>query len=297
MRLSVQENIRLLTKENLRKVSDWHRFRGKTTLSYAICKSGVPEDKFGAKYVYKNRSDSKIMDKWLTGKAAMYRLSAASLNKQIEGITAFFDLPLFELLADEPISERRINSLLKQYRATKLEGAPIVYWKLPNYYERLSDKTLIPVVLQFDTHGLFTYNDIYSFTALVGVVRIAEARGDADLHLSAFKDLVRSLPSVLRLPWIARHADMLFELIERLKARMFFTLIMFDIDMDIIWKQANDPNHQPVRVRRPRDPITLRFVDLEDPVLDAEIIFGSEVKRLRDLKEKRLAKKKNLSHS
>jgi len=297
MHLSFQESVRLLTKEKLPKVADWHRFRGKTTLSYAIHKSGIPEAKFGMKYIYKDRSESKIIGKWRSGKAAMYRVSASSLDKQIGGILEFFDLPLFELLADEAISERRINSLLKQYRATKLEGAPTVYWKFPNYYERLSDKTLVPVVFQFDTQGLFTYNDIYSFTALVGIVRIAEARSDADLHLSAFKDLVRTLPAVLRLPWIAPHADMLFELIKRLKARMWFTLMLFDIDLEIIWKQAKDPNHQPVRERRPKDPITRRFIELEDPVLEAEIIHGSEVKRRRDLKEKRLAKKKGGVHS
>lgn len=292
MRLSIQENVRRISKKKMVKVSDWHRFRGKTTLSYAICKSGTPENRFGAKYVYKNRTDSKIMAKWLSGKAAMYRISAASLDKQIGGILEFFDLPLFELLADEAISERRINSLLKQYRATQLEGAPTVYWKFPNYYERLSDKTFVPVVFQFDTQGLFTYNDIYSFTALVGIVRIAEARSDADQHLSAFKDLVRTLPAVLRLPWIAPHADMLFELIKRLKARMWFTLTLFDIDLEIVWKQAKDANHQPVRERRPKDPITRRFIELEDPVLEAEITHGSEVKRRRLLKENRLAKKK-----
>ena len=60
---------------------------------------------------------------------------------------------------------------------------------------------------------------------------------------------------------------------------------MFDVDLDIIWRQADDPNHQPLRERRARDPITNRFADIEDPILHAKIVAGMEVRR-KELKQK-----------
>lgn len=296
MRLSIQENVRLITKEKLPKVADWHRLRGKVTLSYALSKSGMNATKFGHEYVYnEERTESKLMDKWLNGKTTLYRYSAKRLETMLKGTLEIFELPLFELLANEPISVRRVNGMLNKYRATREDGAPFLYWKFPNHDEKLLNKTLIPVLFQYDTQTLFTCNDVYSFTTILGVVRFAEARGDGDLHLSAFKNLIRALPSVLRLPWIAPHSKLLLELIEDIRCRVLSTVLMFDIDWDIVWRQTNDPEHEPVRVRRPRDPIALRFIELEDPVLEAEIIFGAEVKRRRELKEKRLAKKKSES--
>lgn len=291
MHLSTQEYLRRLSGERKPKVSDWQRFRGKATLSYAINKSGLSATEFSNKYIYNNRTDSKIMNKWMTGKAALYRLSAENIDKNIPGTTDIYDLPLFELMANEPISETKVNALLKIYCATKEDRIPFLYWKFPNFREKLEDKTLVLVPLKWDTDRLVTCNDIYSFTAILGLVRIAESTGEAVRHMLAFKNLIRALPSILKLPWIQPHADILFEIIKQLKCRMFFTNIMFDIDMDIIWRHTHDPDYQPVRERRPINPITKYFTELEDPILAAEIIPGSVVKIRHETKAKRSAKK------
>jgi hypothetical protein len=291
VRKTMIDYVRQLTKEKPPKVPEWHDLRGRITLSYALSKSGLDKKSFGAEYLYKGRAQSNLLEKWLSGETVLYPNSAARLDKRLPGTLEVFNSPLFKLLADRPLSDRKVNGLLKPYQATKKDGAPIIHWKFPNWDQRLEDRTLIPVLMQEDTHTLFTGNDWYSFVAILGVVRLADAIGDSDLHGKASRDMFRALPAVLKLPWFRQHAESLIPQLEKVRNRMLFSVFMFDVDWDVIWRQVDDPNHQPNRLRRPRDPVSGRFVDIEDPIMEAQIIPGAEVKRRERAREAKAAKK------
>ena len=103
---------------------------------------------------------------------------------------------------------------------------------------------------------------------------MSEAGEEPDHHYVASMDVYRATPAALKEPWLAPHADQLFSLLEIIRSRVISTYLMFDIDLDIIKRQATDPTHEPLREYRPRDPMTHRFIDLEDPILSARLIPG-----------------------
>lgn len=72
---------------------------------------------------------------------------------------------------------------------------------------------------------------------------------------------------------------------------MLFSAFMFDVDWPVIWRQVDDPAHEPNRLKRPRNPATGRFVDIEDPIMDAQIIPGAEVRKKERAREARAAKR------
>ncbi len=290
MRLSPRDYPRYLFKfEPIPKISDWQRLRGKMTLSFALHKSNKSEKEFAETYGY---AESRLMEKWLSGETVLSRISAQKIDRLVPGTLEVFDFPMFPLLADKPMSEMRVRQLLNPYLATKDSGAPYLYWNFPSKLAKLQDKSFVPSLFERDTHALFQYNDIYSFNALLGVVRIADSAGDADFHYSAFMDLTRALPTMLKLPWIRQHAEMFINHINTIRSRLLFTIVMFDIDWDVIWQQVEDPLHQPKRELRPWDRATARFAEIEDPVLTAEVIPGTEVKRRALMREIRRIKKK-----
>jgi len=291
MRKSFRDSVRSVTKEKLGKSPEWRHLRGRVTLSCAVALSGLDEHSFASKYLYGGRSESGLMGKWLSTKTALWRSSAQRLNKELPGTIDTFDLSLFELLTDEPIEVKRIRKLLEPYRATEHDGAPLVYWKFPNQADRLADRSHVPVLVETDTQGLFACNDHYSFIAILGVVRLADETGDSDLHWNASKDMFRALPALLKLPWFRENAESLIRQLERVRCRMLVSSLMFDVDWDVIWRQVDDPNHQPNRNRRPLNPATARFVEIEDPIMEAEIIPGAEVRRRERVREARMAKK------
>jgi hypothetical protein len=231
------------------------------------------------------------MEKWTSGDSVLYRNSALRLEKSLPGTLETFDLPAFELLADRPLPESRVATLLESYRRRGEGAIQLLPWQFPDEALRMSDKTMIPVMHEADTANLFRYGTIHSFSAILGIVRAAGARGESSTLLSATKDLYRALPVVLKLPWFAEHRDQLIEQIETIRARDFLTFLLFDVDWEVINRQIADTEFEPVRERRKWDRATARFAELEDPILEADIISGREVQRRRLRNEARRRKK------
>lgn len=78
----------------------------------------------------------------------------------------------------------------------------------------------------------------------------------------------------LREPWLAEYATEFFKLTEAIRARSLYSSYLFDVDFDVIKRQAMDPTYEPVRELRPQDPVTGRFQEVDDPVLQAHVIPG-----------------------
>ncbi|WP_156969984.1 hypothetical protein [Arenimonas malthae] len=235
------------------------------------------------KSIYVARTMSGLHEKWADGSTALSRGSAVKLEKVAPGTLEVFDLPLLPLLAQRPLSEGEIFTLLLPYRRAQKAGghSELLPWQFPDEQERIRYKDFVPIMSVTDTENLFLYGTPHSFSALLGIARLAESKGDVMLHLRAFQGIYRSLPFILRAPWFHQNRSELIELLHSIRCRMHLSAALFDVDWDVISRQETDPTITLCRWRRPRCSVTGRFVDLEDPILEAEIVPGLEVKRRR----------------
>ena len=189
-----------------------------------------------------------------------------------------FSLPLYELLADRPLPAPFVSKVIRSLRKENDYGWE---WRFPGSTARCFS------IRQDDSGGLAKLGDIWGLTAIVALVRQAEIAGDVLLHIELSKDMYRALPGILKLPWIAPSTELLQECINQIRARVPLTEAMFDVDWSIIARHTADPAYESDRERRSIDPQTGRFIDFEDPILDAKLIRGSEVKRQQIARELR----------
>jgi hypothetical protein len=223
----------------------------------------------------------------------MSRGSAIKVDKVAKGSLEVFDFPLLPLLAQEPLSEAEIYGLLSCYRRGSDDRLGMLPWRFPDEAARIDRKDFVPIMSVADTGNLFLYGTPHSFSVLLGLARLAESKGDLMLHLRAFQDLYRALPFVLRFPWFHENRNELVELLHTTRCRIHLSSALFDVDWEVISRQEMDPSIELCRWKRPRCPTTRRFVDLEDPILQAEIIPGLEVKRRKTAAAKRKAKRRS----
>lgn len=273
--LTAPEILRRMTGERRPRIGANLVLRAKITLAYALQQSGLPRREFADKHLYRHRSRSRLMEKWISGQSTLFRISAEALDKRLPGTLAVFELPLFELLTDAPISERKVAKLLEPYRVKEghfFHGT--CPWVFPDFDAKMADKTIVPIMAETDMVNLKAYGTVESFCVILGIMRAAEARGDLSTHLSAAQCIFRALPMVLKLPWFAPHAKELGRLLFRLRDRVLYSHFYFDVNWRLILRQARDPQFHSFRYRWPRDPESGRFIEPADPVLPAKVISG-----------------------
>lgn len=248
--------------------------RGRAWLAHALWLSGLPLKDFTHRHVYRGREVSSLVYKWSNGRATPSRQSVVAVEKSLPGSMWVFDLPIWRLLANRPIGARTVESIARQYCS---RHELISMWWFPGDDQRLADRTYVSV-LYSDTQRLVYRNDLWGFIGTLIRTRQTEAACDAEGHVLSSKDMIRSLPGALRLPWLRGLASELLTLVNSVRCRMQYSASLYDVDMEIVLRQADDPDYEPCRERRKRDPKTWCFIDVEDPVLPAIIIPGKLVR-------------------
>ena len=279
-RRSVGDILKEWTHEVDPRYGSSERLRSNCWIDFMIHRCGSLQE--FAKKLYGEKADSKLVGKWLKGLHVPTRSSALKLEKTVPGGLALFDLPLWQLLKNRPMTIKQIDHLMAPFRTDP--KCRWQYWSFPNDFEPGRELRFCGVTFRNDLDGLFQRGDIYGFTAIVAAVRAFEVQGD-ELHGEACAAMYRALPALYKLPWFARQRELLEACIQAIRLRVWSSVLHFDIDWDVINRQMADPEFEPKRELRKRDPYTLRFNQLEDPILYAEWIPGVEAKRLRLLKE------------
>ena len=287
--------IKELTGEKRVRIQDWRRLQTKVVLSFAQSQASMSLPDLAAASIYGSRTKSGLHEKWAGGQATVSPGSAKRLDRVAPGSLECFELPLFPLLAQEPISEPEIYERLEPYRRQDSSTRAFLPWRFPDEVERLKRRDYIPVMSVTDTSNLFLYGTPHSFSVLLGLARLAESKGDLMLHVAAFRDIYRALPFLLRGQGFREHRDELIEQLDGVRGRVPLSASLFDVDWDVVSRQEADTTIELCRWKRPRCPATGRFVDLEDPILEAEIIPGQEVKRRRDAAAKRRTQRRKAS--
>lgn len=276
MRRSLFDAVRKVTGDPRDVTQDVKRLRTTAWLNHACTRAGCASwSEFDKMYVERGRSRSNLGEKWRKGIVEPRRYSAEKLNERLPGTLAVFESPLWVLLENRPFSKPEIGRIMSDYRPVEASDLPF-FWLFPEDEARWKQGRCAPTLTMRDTGGLVHRGDMWGFTALLWTMRYAEADGDQELHHRASEDMYRAMPMALREPWLADHATALFELTEAIRARSLYSFFLFDVDFDVVKRQATDPTYEPVRELRPRDPVTGRFLEVEDPVLPAHVIPGKE---------------------
>jgi len=252
-----------------------HTLRGRVWLCYALYLSGLSLPEFAARYLRRGRTRSNIQKKWESGQVTPKEQSVAAVEALLPGTRWVFDLPLWELLTNAPISSRRLNAMVKRFTGA---CGGFRMWRFPED-EELIERQLIPIALYPDTDRLVARNDIWGLIGCILQTRLCEQDRSEGEHEEISKNMFRALPGALKYTWLRPFADELLSALHTLQARVLFSAIWYDVDDQIILRQADDPNHEPWRELQERDPQTHRFVGVDDPILPASIISGSEVRR------------------
>lgn len=239
--------------------------QGGVWLDYVLHKSQMGLNEFAETYLH-HADRGGLIYRWRDGVVIPRRLSVQRIAKRLEGKVKgsieIYEVPLYPLLRNRRLSLRTVRKLLQVY-AGQHELFP---WSFPNDEELRAQRRFVPTMDRDDSASLVARGDIYGFTAIVGLVREAEAVGDADRHCLLCADMYRAFPAVTRLPWFRRHVELLRRCVTGIHHRYWRSWHAFDVDWGVIYRQIEAPVHETIRELRPRDPVTLRFVDLEDPV-------------------------------
>lgn len=204
-----------------------------------------------------------LVYKWETGKTLATLRSVKRISKELPETLDTYNLPLFSLLENRRLSSAQVRKLLQGYLSTDEWLFPYAF---PNDDELRKQHRFVPTLALDDSKSLFARGDIYGFTVILALVWEAEAKGGAAEHWMHAANLYRAIPNVCRIPWFRRNLSLLRECVETIHCRgsVPHALLEFDVDWNVIQNQIEAPTHETIREKRSRDPVTLRYVDLED---------------------------------
>ncbi|MEB2239553.1 hypothetical protein [Xanthomonas campestris] len=240
MRMTHYDQIRALTGQVPSRKPTWKSIRGQLWLDHAIWLSGLPEKEFSDVYIRRGRSDSKLVEKWRKGMATPSATSARALEGKLPGTRWVFELPLFPLLADQPLSPAALARLTQGVIGVGEVG--LREFRLPDgSYDWLS-------------RNLVWRADLWGLSAIVIMMRFAEAEADDHEHMETSMNAFRALPALLRAPWAAPATRALAEALDTVRRRVPFSAQAFTVDWEAIEKLAAAPDFHPDPQCRPRDP-------------------------------------------
>lgn len=284
---SLVDILRTLTKSSL-DTQPLRELRGRVWLGQALHLCGLNLQEFTRVHIVRNRTRSNLVQKWENGDVAPSKHTVAAVERSLPGSRWIYDLPLWELLRNEPISKQRLRGITASLTTT----LGLQLWWFPGDDARFAQRK-VPIAIYPDTDRLVARNDIWGLVGCVLRTRLCEQDRAEGEHLNESMNMFRAMPGALKLPGFRPYAEELLSSLMALRSRVLLTALLYDVDLDVILRQADDPLHQPWRELRGRDPQTHRCVDIEDPILFAEIISGRGVRARVSKAEARRAKKRS----
>jgi hypothetical protein len=242
MRKTLDDLLRELSGQQLERKTPWRALRGRLWLDHAIWLSGLEWTQFERICIQRNRSVSKLGGKWRAGTTLPTRSSAQAMERVLPGTAWVFDLPLFQLLANEPPTRSRLKALTANFRQPGLLDEHC--WAFPQQEG---------VALYHDSQSLLHRGDLWGLFGLVGGVRWAELDGDEYKHFEYSQNAFRVLPALLRTPWAAACVPQFYELLECIRRRVPYTRDAYEVEWKMIEKLAAQAQFSTDPAGRPRD--------------------------------------------
>lgn len=218
--------------------------------------------------ITKGAEPTRQVYKWLRGDNCVTKAKVMQVDKNIPGSQEVFNLPLFDLLKNVAIRKAELDRIVSDYIDSSNE---LLFWRLPESYKGKTDGSPIPIIHPDNLDMLYQRGGIFSFIAILYLVRRAEAEGDTYLHLEAVKHAYKSFPSIARHQDFISHWQDLFRAFRLIHLRVTTTFLLVQPDIGVIKQQIESENFITLRELRPRHPITHRFIDNDPPYKESTI--------------------------
>lgn len=249
------------------------KLRGAAWLSNALLVTKMKLSTFASSYIHHERSDSRLEQKWKSGKVSPSPQSVSLVERKVPNTRWVFDLEMWSLLRNVLIDQKQPLHFIRTHSSNG-------YWRFPADDHIHPPRRNIAVPID-DTQGLTYRGDLYGFTALLALVRIYEVQNETMKHSVAIKDLFRAVPWALKEPWLRPHAKEFLAVLRTLKHRNPYTRSMFEVDEEVILRQADDPTLELHPAWWKLDQSTNRHVAPEDPILEARITWQRPKKKAK----------------
>jgi hypothetical protein len=246
----------LFELEQPKEPPSWRVIRGRLWLEHAVWMSGLSSKQFDREHIQRDRSASNLMIKWRSGKSAPSRASAVALERRIPNTLWLFDLPLFPLLENRPISRANLCRAIAPWRfevpsepGHDKDTALNAFFRHPRW-QLPPDAGGNTIYNEYSYESLAYRGDIFGLAGIVAIMRYREIRKNHVGHEVASEYSFRSLPSLLRLPWCAAHVRDIFDTLTILQHRVDYSAQCFIANWDVIAALARRRTYEPAPTRR-----------------------------------------------
>lgn len=208
-----------------------------------------------------------IVLRWLKGEHAVKESRVSSIASVFEGSDRVYRLPIFKLLKDKPLTKPMLLKIMKPY-ISNFGGFEC--WNFPEAPQQKENMGIpFPPSWLYDTEALIERGDIWGFTAILYLVRMAEAERNSIDHLDYMKCLYRALPGLCRNTLFYKRWRDTYQCVKHIHYREPTSVLLMRPRNRVLAKQIQSKTHVTRRVLRPRCPKTWRFTELELPYEEA----------------------------
>lgn len=209
---------------------NWRALRGGMWLDYCLSRSGVTPYRFSIDYMADDSADSRLVSKWLNGKASPTRASALRVAglpdrrrrepaKSLPNSIWLFDAA--SLLGPDAPTRKRVTALIDE-RLSQV-GANSWRWNFPE-----EDGPFSYASTRYDTAELEARGDIWGLLALVCLMWEAELLRLGTTHSELFKATDRMACTIVEPPWVLPYRATISSLIPCFRDRVLLTYLFTD---------------------------------------------------------------------
>ncbi|MBE8718560.1 hypothetical protein [Cellvibrio polysaccharolyticus] len=213
---------------------------------------------FTKKIGAENGDPTGIVLRWLKGLHTVKESRVENLAKIFEGSDAPYKLPLFKLLRNRPLTKADLFKIMSPYMR-------ISWWIFPDPKQPENMGLSFPPCLINDTDTLIERGDIYGFTAILYLVRIAEAEKDAIAHFYYMGAAYSALPGLCRNQLFRKRWREVLDCLQSIHCRVMTSMFIVKPIPSVIETQIFSKYHITRRIFRPIDPETSRLIELQKP--------------------------------
>lgn len=269
MRKTIPERIANLTNKRISRVDPVDKLQTQLWLEsifrdFKISRHELQELLSG------EEESSGIVLKWQKGFHIATPASVSKVERCLPGSSRLFKLPLFSLMRNKPVKKKQLLTLMAPY----ISNTSLHLWNLPGSQNGENSVFAMPSIFMKDSDSLFQRGDLYGFQCIIFLMRMAEANNDQLMYLHYLKDAYKALPGLCRYRYFTSRWEEFLNAIIGLQSRMPLTSMLVIPNSNIIKEQIENKKHITFRAFRPRNPKTLRFVDLQEPYYEATFEWG-----------------------
>jgi hypothetical protein len=262
MRYSIKERLYHLMKKRTPSKNEAEILRTKIWLENIMQNHGVGRQELSKMIDTKGGESTRTVSRWHKGTHAAKQKQVNEIAKIFEGSELIYNLPVFRLLMNKPIRKAELTKIVAPY-ISKIAG--LQCWVFPDPCHPENKGRPFPPCFINDAETLIERGDLYGFTAIIYLVRLAEAERNALDHMQYMKCAYRALPGLCRHPSFTEYWKEALNCLKLIHYRVTTSILLVRPIVEVIEKQILSQEHITRTVLRPRDPETQQFTELETP--------------------------------